>query len=326
MRKVITLSLILLSGSALFAQSLRITGAAPKTLTSPAGNASKVTVVDTLTDYLDRATAYYILTAGSNGYVLGTATGITETAVHYDGLGATTVTEVIAYFAAKEIMGNADSMVAAVYSADLDSMPLLPLGTGKFSVNDVDTSGFPTFIPVSATATTGGFLVSIMYGGGGLDDSVAVLSTNPLAQGGGPDGNGEKRCRQNTVGGWMRAADIWTISGNAYDADALIIPIVDFTAVSVDGHVGRAGLNLYPSYPNPAGNHHHIVWSHDATEDVGLVVYDVHGRRVFAHRYSQMNAGQHSVALATESWATGSYYYVVSTGKASIGSKFMVQH
>jgi hypothetical protein len=325
MKSTFTISLFLLAGLGVFAQR-DITGAEVRALAPLPTATNKVTTVDTITTYLDRATAYYLLSAGSSGYVLGTSSVTSETAVHYDALGTTVVTEVMIYFADKEVMSTADSLIANVYAAGLDSMPLVNIGSGKFSVDDIDTSGFPIFVPVAASATVGDFCVSVQYAGGTIDDSVAIMSTNPVAQGGGPDGNGEKRCRQLTTLGWLRAAEIWTIAGNPYDADALIVPIVDFTAVGVNGHVGKAGLNLYPSFPNPASDLHNIVISTDVTEDITIVVYDRMGRTVATETYAQLGAGKHTLSLATDNWAAGTYFFMVSNGRASLASKFAVQH
>lgn len=315
------------AGMSLFGQQA-ITGLEPRAVQGQQPTSSnKITAVDTITTYLDRATAYYLLTAGANGYVLGT--GITsETAEHYDGLGATTVTEVLAYFAKKVVVGQADSLIAHAYAAAPDSSAGLPIGSGTFSVADIDTSGFPTIIPLTGTAPTlGDFVISVQYAGVGIDDSVAITSSNPVSQGGGPDGNNERRCRQNTISaGWMAAADIWTIQGLPYNADAMLIPIVDFTAVGVDAHIGKAGFNLYPSYPSPTSGLHNVAFSTDATADVTLTVYDRTGRTVLATTERQVAPGKHTLALDGSAWAAGTYYYVLSNGSHSLGSKFAVVH
>jgi Secretion system C-terminal sorting domain len=326
MKSTFTTLLLLLMGLGAFAQQNNVVSMQSRTLAPMPASASKIATVDTIWTYLDRSTAYYLLSAGASGYVLGTSDVSIETAMHYDGLGATTVTDVIFFAAYKNMLGGADSMMAHVWTAGPDSMPLLNVGMGAFSLDDVDTSGFPTIVPVTATAAPGDFLVSIEYGGGALNDTLVIMSNNPVAQGGGPDGAGEQRCRQLTNLGWLRAAEIWTIANTAFNADALIIPIVDFTGVAIDDYVGRAGLALYPSFPNPANTIHQIAWSTDATEDVLVNVYDLQGRTIATQSYSQMNAGKHIMSLATDSWAAGQYYFTVSTGKASIGSKFVVQH
>jgi Secretion system C-terminal sorting domain len=326
MKSTFTTLLLLLMGLGVFAQQNNVISMQSRTLAPMPASASKVATVDTIWTYLDRSTAFYLLSAGASGYVLGTSDVSTETAMHYDGLGSTVVTDVIFFAAHKNILGGADSMMAHVYSSGMDSMPVNMVGMGTFSVADVDTTGFPNIVPVTATAVSGDFLVSVAYGGGVLDDTLVIMSNNPVSQGGGPDGAGEKRCRQLTNLGWLRAAEIWTIASAAFNADAIIIPIVDFTAVAIDDHVGRAGLALFPSYPNPAHTIHQIVWSTDATEDVLVNVYDLHGRTIATQSYSQMAAGKHIMSLATDTWAAGQYYFTVSTGKSSIGSKFVVQH
>jgi hypothetical protein len=225
MKSTFTTLLLLLLCVGVFAQQNHVVSMQARTLAPMPASASKIATIDTVWTYLDRSTAFYLLSAGASGYVLGTGTVSNETAMHYDALGSTIVTDVIFFCAHKSILSSADSMMAHVWVAGADSMPMVDVGMGMFSVADADTSGAPTIVPVTATAVGGDFLVSIAYGGGSLNDTLVIMSNNPVAQGGGPDGGGEQRCRQltNTLG-WLRAAEIWTIAGNAFDADAMIIP------------------------------------------------------------------------------------------------------
>lgn len=279
----------------------------------------QVQVVDTITDYLDRATGFYNLSAGSSGYVLGT--GITtETAMHYDNLGTLRVTELMVYFAHKNEVGTPDMVTGHVYAAGADSMPTgSALGSGQVSVTTVDISGFPTFIPLSNYAPqAGGFVVSVEYGN--IDDTVSIMSTNPTTQSGGPDGAGERRCSQNTQLGWLHAADIWTIASTAYNADALIIPIVDINSSTGPAMIG--GVSVSQAYPSPALNNVAINLSSANTQDVAFNVYNSNGQIVHTANYT-VNGSQ-QINLDVTDWAAGNYYYTVATSEGTIGSKFQV--
>jgi hypothetical protein len=329
MRNLFYTLLLLFAGQAMMAQSQEVKSYtkvdAPVMTTSSQKTAM---VVDTLDDYIARATAFYTLTA-QGGYVLGTLTGLLETAEHYDNPGGSTnVTEVLVFAATKAIMGaGPDSITVNIYPAGPDSMPIgLPSGTGKFSMADFDTTGAATFVPIVTTIPlTGGFLVSVVHDLAAGDDTLAILSSNVLAQGGGPDGALEKRLRQNTAGGWQRGWDIWTIANANLDADAMIIPIVDVTLVGVDPNVVSSGFQLFRSYPNPSVNELHIPYSIDATQPVNMMLIDATGRIIMRENGGEQAAGTHEWLLNTSDLAAGAYYYVLSVGSQQLGGKFVQQ-
>lgn len=326
MKRLYITLIALVIGTAAFAQQRTITGVhqvdAPHLL-----SANKVQTVDTITTYRDRATAFYILTAGASGYVLGSNGFTSELGCHYDGLGSTYVTELMVYFVHKEVMGGtADTLTANFYDCSADSMPNNLLGTGMVSVADADTSGFPTFIPINSTGPAiGDFFVSMTYLSASIDDTVAFFSTNPTTQSGGPDGAGEERTRQNTIqNGWLTCGDIWTIGGNPYDADALILPIVDYSPVAVDPYIGSNGVKVYPSYPNPAVDHIRIPYSIDATMNVRLTVMDVRGATVAQMDAGEKESGRHEWLVNTNDLSAGKYYFRLDAGSSVLAGKFMV--
>jgi hypothetical protein len=325
MKKFYASLLALSVGGALFAQHA-VTGLSPVAAPTKVQSASKVTAVDTITDYLDRATAYYILTAGSSGYVLGTNGFTTETAQHYSDLGgSTTVTELMVYFVHKEIMGTADNVSGKVYDVGADSLPTTLVAFGSVNAADIDTSGFPTFIMMTSSTgpvAAGGFAVSIEYTS---DDTIALLSSNPLPSGGGPDGAGERRCLQNTTSiGWEQAADIWTIGGAAFDADAMILPIVDVGPVGVDASIDTKEFSLKGAFPNPAIDYTTIRYSLPEANTVSVVVFDVKGQVVARINNLEKAAGEHELVLNVSDFAAGKYYYQFNTANRSVTSKFVV--
>jgi hypothetical protein len=333
MKKIYASLIALAAGSSLFAQH-SVTGLNQVQAPQMVMSSSKVVTVDTITTYFDRNSGFYILTAGSTGYVLGTNGFTTETAEHYDDLGgATTVTELMVYFVDKEIMGAADDLVGKVYNVGADSLPTTLVAFGSVSVTDIDTSGFPTFIPMTSstgTVSAGGFVVSVDYSGG--DDSVAILSTSPIPPGAGSpaDGAGERRCLQNTTAGWDQAGDIWTftlappIGTIAFDADALILPIVDIGPVAVNPSVSTKEFTLKGAYPNPAVTYTNIRYTLPSDNTVSVKVFDTRGMVVASVEGLAKTAGEHEFTLDVSQFAAGNYYYQFSTENSSLISKFVV--
>ena len=339
MRKIYTslfsafiLSLLFLSiPTSLDAQTPHtITGVTPKTV-DPSyyqlGNRTNG-IVDTIFDYFDRSTAFYELTAGTGGYTLGTNSFTEEIAVHYTSLGGPTkVTEIAVFFAKKEIMlGQADSLVARVYTADADSMPNTEIGFGKVSVADIDTAGFLTYIPVSILdSTADDFLVSINYDDENLiNDTIVILSNNVLSSQGGPDGNQEKRTRQLiSTGEWLRVWDIWNFSGLNMDADAMIFPIVDYNEiVGVEPALVARDLTLYRPYPNPAIRSINIPFSLRSAQRVQVVVFDANGRPVKSSPLMSKGSGEQNIALELDGLAAGSYYFLLKSDRGTLAGKF----
>lgn len=326
MRNLFYTLLLLFAGQSMMGQSQEIKSYVKVDAPVMASSTAKTAmVVDTLDDYLVRATAFYTLTA-TGGFVMGTLDGLLETAEHYDNPGGSTnVTEVLIFAAAKTVMGaGPDSVTVNIYPVGPDSMPSgLAAGTGKFSVTDFDTTGGFTFVPINTTTPlTGGFLVSVVHDVAAIDDTIAIVSSNVLAMGGGPDGAGEKRLRQNTANGWARGADIWTIANTALDADAMIIPIVDVTLVGVEPGAALSGFQMFRAYPNPAVNELRIPYSIDANQSVSMTLVDGTGRIIMQENSADIAAGAHEWELNTSELAAGTYYYILNANGTSLGGKF----
>jgi|GEM_PF-7051273 len=284
-------------------------------------------VVDTIFDYFNRSTTFYQLEAGTGGYTLGTNTFTEEVGVHYDALpGVTKVTEVMVFFAHKEIMlGAADSLTVKAYACGADSMPTTLLGMGKVSVADCDTSNGATYVPLSILdSTTGDIFVSVNYHDD-VNDTIAITSNNVLTSNGGPDGNGEKRTRQYlSTDEWFRVYDIWNFGGAQMDADAMILPIVDYTEIVglSPGMVAR-DLTLFPPYPNPATSQVGIRFSLHHSQRVAVMVYDAQGRPVIEAKAQPKPAGEQTIEFNLQSLPAGVYYYTVQAESGVLAGKFL---
>lgn len=333
MRNLFTLCLFFAFSAAAFAQqSHDITHieARPAHLPTTLTGDKTAGIVDTLFDYYDRSTQFYLLTAGAGGYTLGTSSISRETGVHYTGLGITRVTELMVFFTAKEVMfGAADSLVAKFYDTTADSMPNTVLGSGKVSLNDIDTSGFATFIPIQGIdSTSGDFFVSIdYYDDNNIDDSVAILSNNVLSSNGGPDGQGERRTRQKLNNdSWLTAWDIWNFGGSPMDADAMILPIVDYSeVVGIENAVRARELTMSTPYPQPAQHRLTIPFSLDKGQRADLVVFDPQGRPVQEVAAKSYPAGESSIDLPTSNLSAGVYYFRLQAERGTLAGKFLVQ-
>ena len=289
--------------------------------------------VDTLSMYLNRATGFYTLSAGVSGYVLGTGTQTTETAQHFDQLGgSTTVTEVFVYFSHKTIMGaGPDSMFIFLSEANIDTTDNAPTSIyQKFSITDVDITGWPTYIQIDNPqpfSSVYGFLVGVNYGDFQLDDTLVILSSNPTILAGGPDGNNEKRCRQRlkSNGTYVGAASIWNIAGLPYDADAMIVPIVDYEpAVGIVPKLEAQGFFLFPAFPNPSQNQVIIPFETEIAGKVKLEVYDDLGKIITVPYETDLPAGAHNLPIDLTNLSNGKYFYLLHAGKGVLGGKFTV--
>lgn len=324
MKKIYAIALFLLTSVGAFAQHGEITSLVQKDIQRLPSVAKTAGVIDTITDYIDRSSTFYILGAGASGYVFGTNNLTYETGMHYDAQGAAaTISELMVYFVHKETMGaTTDIMTAGAYMVNPDSTPNgTPVASGTFSVDDVDTSGFPTFIPLT-TGTgllTGDFMVTINYDPTAYDDTLVILANSPVG-----DGNGEKRAFQRTTLGWMPAAEIWTFGGNPLDGDALICPIVDVIPVGIEDGITTQGLTLKAHYPNPTVDFLNIPYSVDRSRTVRLTVFDQKGRILADTGDMHKTAGDHEATLKVSDWSAGKYYYRIQSEGAQWTSRFVV--
>lgn len=274
--------------------------------------------LDTIFTYFNRATGYYTLSDAS-GYVLGTHTITTETGCHYDDMGVLKVTDLFVYFNYKSVVGATDSVTAHVYAIGIDSVPTTLLGSGKASTNSLDVSGFPTIIPISNyTPQSGQFIVSIEYGN--INDTISIFSSNPTNTSGGPDGNNEYRVRQKTTLGWLGAADIWTVSGNAYNADALICPVVD---ISSSGISDMGDFILESSFPNPATEMLFIPIKSTCSDEICVTLIDTKGQTI--QKYTLAGYYDSNLEINTSNLVPGTYFYIIQSKQNKIASKFIIQ-
>ncbi len=277
--------------------------------------------MDTISTYMDRATGYFTYSAGSSGFVFGTSNISSETAVHFSDVGVARVSEAFVYFSYKNIVNTPDTFNILVYNAGADSMPSTILTGAIVPVADVNTSGLPVIVGFpSYTAQSGDFLISVEYSSN-VNDTLSLYSTNTSNTSGGPDGNMEKRVRQKVMGTWMRAYDIWTIGGLPYNADVLIIPIVDIQSAGIQE---LGSFKFQAAYPCPANEAVNLDLELSNTSQLNIKIMDARGALI--HEETLTGSGMQTFRYATDNLTNGQYYYILQSDSETIGSKFQVQH
>ena len=280
--------------------------------------------LDTITTYSDRMTSTVVLSSSTAGFLLGTGTEFTQTGLHYDALGGDVrVTGLLAFFGPRRIMGSVDEFTAKSYTAGPDSMPLNLMGSGTFTLQNLQPMGYATYIPMQNLvpgSTTSSFFVSIDHSG---DDTLCILSSNPAG-----DGLQEKRTRQYSFGSiWRRSSSFWSVGGQPYDGDALLLPIVDVTSTGISPILLQAnGLALGAAYPLPSGNLVQLPFSSDHAGVFSLRVYDATGKPVHTASLGKVAPGSHAFQVQAADWANGTYFYTVQGPRSVLAGKFQILH
>ena len=304
------MAVILLTGT-LFAQTPYVVKQVKPT--GPALQLMNTRTADTITIYLDRASSFVIYGYQGGGYVFGNNVDFTESAMQYDAIANASLTDVIFWVAAKEIVGTPDNLVVNAYS-DASGNPGTVIGTTTIGMDVIDTtaatSGFNT-IHFSTPVDLGG---AMFYVGANLatDDTIGFVSSNPDSL----DGNGEKRAKLNYNGTWMAYDDAF----GGFDCDAMYIPIVDISTGA--NYMESKGLKVMRVYPNPAKDFATINYSIDKTQNVKVRVFDVTGKVILQQEETQV-AGNQQVKVNLTNLPAGNYYYTIPTESTRLTSKIV---
>jgi hypothetical protein len=340
MKKIYSLlCLVLLTTTSTFAQ-VEASGSTPVTGLRQGVSSAKTTgVKDTLTFHVDRSSSFTIYSVES-GYLVGTGSdGLgssysEETGYYFDSIGDINVTDVFFWLARKQIVGPSDNIEARLYAVGPDSLPTTMLASGSANLAFLDTNVTVTLstlagfahIPLIAGSTNvdAPFVVAVSYAG--INDTIGIVSN---VQG---DGMGENRgVMLSTIsfgGGWTKLANFWNIAGAPFDADPIIVPVVEYnTPVAIEDQVFHGkSFSFKPAFPSPASSTTTIEVTLREADALQLHVFDVTGRTLFDSGSLPLQAGVHSLVLPVSTWESGTYYYTVSTSKGRITSKFAVTH
>ncbi len=119
---------------------------------------------------------------------------------------------------------------------------------------------------------------------------------------------------------WASIATAWELN-----ADFGITAIVDTEAPTSDeAFIATNGVTLHPAMPNPAEDRILLQFDLEAAGPVRIDVLDQVGKLM--HRStSKRRSGANQEELLLHQFAAGTYYYVISTDKGNIASRFVVQ-
>lgn len=85
-----------------------------------------------------------------------------------------------------------------------------------------------------------------------------------------------------------------------------------------------ARVELYPNFPNPASGLTTIEFELPRGMNAQLTIYNALGQEVDQLLNSYLAAGRHSQVVDVRNWATGSYYYRLTTEEQELGGKMIV--
>ena len=289
-------------------------------------------LIDTLDDYVQRASGAVLYGSMDGGFVngtgffdnMGTFVHVSAaTGMHYDGIANAHVTELLCWFGDISLNGKADTVWGEVWSVKADTTVDQLLGSG-FATTDslVGSTAFvySTFKICNGNGYTGGdpFLVAINYKG--IDDTLGIISSQASTN----DGKGEKRLRQlasPTFGSaWMAAESLW----GPLDCDAFIVPVIDDSPAGFEEQVDSGGLRLLGNFPNPATRLTHIRFALNQCEEIHVKVFDLAAREVYNSGWNRLDAGEHQISVDLSNEASGAFYYTIRSKNTCITSKIQV--
>lgn len=330
MKRILTFSFFILSGSLLFAQSRQISGSKPVTQAALPAHSDFRSEIDTLGSfYLDEdcASSLIIYTSAS-GYVIGNNDyGDKEKVqlIFLPGTGTGICTDVLVYFGDMVVGAGNGTVRAVTYTVDGDGAPDASLGvSAPVSILDCDTSGFFTAFPIISPesfeeALFAGIDFNALYD---TNDSIGIISTEDGC------GDGATELYEKWSDNSWNPFDDGTTSSWQLNIAALIYAVVDFTPeeppLAVDNFMTQANLTLYPAFPNPASSYVQLNYALAVSEAVTIEVFDAAGHRVMTFDEGMMPVGKFDKTLDITGLSSGKYYYSITHGGQKMFSKFSV--
>lgn len=301
------------------------------------GSALVAGELDTLTQYLDRATngsltIYTVQDNNGNVFpVTGTNTIYAFLGARYAFSGPVSVEGIVVAYGVKITNGDADSLVSLIFPMANDGSLLPLLGTGSFTSDIIDTSSSSvtlTYIPFQhAMSTTGSFAVAVQTLGLSQTDPSDVVGIFSSQQG---DGHGEN---QGFVlvpqGNGIAVANLSQLpiafNGAPPDFDPIIMPVIQATGTTDVGETPALnGLALKGAYPSPASDKSTIRIAIDKPSFVEINLLDMTGKAVATVRRDNLAAGDHDIELNVAGLPAGSYLYTVRTSFSGVAGKMTV--
>lgn len=303
--------------------------------------------------YYNRKTQFDVpvFTIGSTPFLATYSHGLPgKIGVNFDNSVSRNIDRFLVNFFAKASGTTPQTFYAYIYNRGAsDSLPTgAALGTKAFGYHDVtapvygtgfDSLSYTTITFSSAVNVTGPFVAAVQIDNATTGSRERIgISTNKCLNPG--NGNGEKRMCVYPVPGasgvnqqWYKFNDFFnTALGSTslnWNCEAMIIPLVvgESSPLGVDNVVAaEKGLALNGHYPSPANAGIKINYTTDVYSNVvNLRVFDITGRTIYESNHVQQAAGKYNFDIELSSFASGEYFYTISTDSgSSISSHFMV--
>ncbi len=152
-------------------------------------------------------------------------------------------------------------------------------------------------------------------------DTVALFQTEIEANCGDGTNTFERVVANNGDTVWVDIMTTWSIN-----ADFALAAIVEFDPLASDeAFVKRDGLILYPATPNPAQDLTILHFELENPSAVRIDVFDSQGKLIQQFDEDTLLRGRHIREIPLTTLAPGTYYYVLTTDKGSIASRFIRQ-
>lgn len=202
----------------------------------------------------------------------------------------------------------------------LDAMgPNTKKGTAGIFINDIDTTN-GVFFSVASFSTpvvvAGNFAIVADCNTLAALDTIGFLS-DAVGAGGGNDLTYHRATNGN-----------WYVTDGGIFADGALNNNIAFFAVLGTGTAVKEfvnGVKLSDVFPNPSNEAATIQYSLEkSSNEVGLVVYDMNGRKVYDETFKNQATGTYTVKLNTASYAAGSYFYQLRSNGAILTKEFIV--
>ena len=124
---------------------------------------------------------------------------------------------------------------------------------------------------------------------------------------------------------WTQLSHVFTTSGAPSDRAIAFWPVVDKGTTGIDSPYFIEGLKMSQNRPNPVVDHTYIDYVlENNSKTVELVIYDANARLVFKAEQGSQAAGQYSIKVNTENFASGKYYYSLSADGNRLTKKMII--
>jgi len=291
--------------------------------------------LDTLTQYLDRAsnnqvTVYPFTDQNENEWpVTGTNPLYFALGARYTIEGTASIKGLLIAYAGKNIQGEADSLIAWIFSQGENGLPSTAIGGAVYTSDNIVTSttnvvltyvGFPE--PVVTTGSFTAMVRTVGFYTANPPDPTDITAIFSNQQG---DGNGEDKAVFLAVqNGDVVTNFLSNLFTTPLDIDPIIMPVIETTTTDVGEAITHNGLSLHGAFPNPASDRSTIRFSLEKPSFVEISLLDMTGKTMLTIRRDNLGAGEQALDLNVADIPAGSYLYTVRTASSALAGKMTV--